>query len=91
VSTFTCGFRAWRREAALRCLPASDGFPAAAEMLGRALLQGFKVVEHPSVLTTRKEGRSKMRTFRALLGHLGTLCRLLFLRLRGAPGRVTAP
>jgi glycosyltransferase involved in cell wall biosynthesis len=83
VSTFTCGFRAWRRSAALACLPASNGFPAAAEMLGRALLQGYRVVEHPAVLTTRKEGRSKMRVLRALAGHARTLVRLLWLRIRG--------
>jgi len=91
VRTFTCGFRAWRRGAALRCVPASDGFPATAEMLGRALLAGLRVVEHPSVLTTRLEGRSKMRTLRATLGHLRVLVRLLFVRLFGARGRVTAP
>jgi glycosyltransferase involved in cell wall biosynthesis len=82
VTTFTCAFRAWRAEAALRCLPASDGFSAAAEMLGRALLGGLRVVEHPSPLSARTEGRSKMRVLRALLGHARVLVRLLGLRLR---------
>lgn len=91
VATFTCGFRAWRRAAALASLPASDGFPATAEMLGRALLAGARVVEVPSVLSTRREGRSKMRVLRALAGHVGTLARLWVVRGRGRRGQVTAP
>ena len=86
IATFTCGFRAWRRAAALASLPTSRGFPATAEMLGRAALGGARVVEVPSVLSSRKEGRSKMRVARALVGHVGVLFRLLFVRLRGRAG-----
>jgi dolichol-phosphate mannosyltransferase len=80
VTTFTCGFRAYRA-AALRDLPSrADGFPATAEILGLLLLRGAKVVEVPSRLTTRTEGRSKMRTLRAVVGHLRVLMRLLDAR-----------
>jgi glycosyltransferase involved in cell wall biosynthesis len=85
LTTFTCAFRAWRGPAALASLPASDGFPAAAEMLGRALLRGMRVVERPSALSVRTEGRSKMRVVRAAWGHLRVLARLLWLRIRGLP------
>jgi dolichol-phosphate mannosyltransferase len=85
LTTFTCAFRAWRGSAALKSLPASEGFPAAAEMLGRALLQGCVVVERPSTLSARTEGTSKMRVLRAAGGHLGVLGRLLWLRIRGLP------
>ena len=82
IRTFTCGFRAYRADA-VRDLPfRSRGFPATAEILGLLLLRGVRVEEVPSALSTRREGRSKMRTLRAALGHLGVLARLL--RARGA-------
>jgi dolichol-phosphate mannosyltransferase len=73
VRCFTCGFRAWRREAFVSCLPSRDGFPATAEMLLSALRAGRKVVEIPSTLRRREAGASKMRTGRAIRGHLGLL------------------
>jgi hypothetical protein len=79
VTVFTCAFRAYRRPAILACLPRSDGFSAAAEILSRALLQGLTVAEVPSVLGKRVHGRSKMRVVRAGLGHARVLgCGLLW-------------
>jgi dolichol-phosphate mannosyltransferase len=81
VRTFTCGFRAYRRGAVQGVRWRSDGFPATAEVLARLLLAGARVVEVPSRLTTRLAGRSKMRTLRALLGHLRVLSGLLATRI----------
>jgi dolichol-phosphate mannosyltransferase len=83
VRTFTCGFRAYRRAPLLDARFRSDGFPATAEVLGLLLLQGAVAVEVPSALSTRREGRSKMRTVRAVFGHLSVLARLLAARLFG--------
>jgi dolichol-phosphate mannosyltransferase len=69
IRTFTCAFRAYRREWARRVAFESDGFPAAAEILGRALLAGARVVEVESRLSVRREGRSKMRVWKAIRGH----------------------
>jgi dolichol-phosphate mannosyltransferase len=70
LRTFTCGFRAYRATS-LKGLPfRSDGFPATAEILGLLLLRGARAVEVGSRLSTRSEGRSKMRTLVALAGHL---------------------
>jgi dolichol-phosphate mannosyltransferase len=80
IRTFTCGFRAYRRPL-LEDLPfRSDGFPATAEILGLLLLRGARGAEVGSRLSTRTEGRSKMRTLVALLGHLRVLFRLLDAR-----------
>jgi len=81
ISVFTCAFRAYRGEALRALAWRSDGFPAAAEMLGRALLAGARVVEVPSTLRRRTEGSSKMRVLRATWGHLGVLVRLLLARV----------
>lgn len=85
VSTVTCAFRAYRTSVLTRCLPREAGFAAAAEMLGRALLAGLTVVEHPSRLSARTEGASKLRLGRALWGHGRTLLRLARLRARPRP------
>ena len=83
MSCMTCAFRAYRGDRIRRLEFRSDGFPAAAEMLGRLLLAGARVVEVPSALSARTEGQSKMRVVRATLGHVGTLWRLLWTRLFG--------
>lgn len=88
LSVFTCAFRAWRGPFVRELAWSSDGFPAAAEQLGRALLAGGRAVEVASTLRRRTEGVSKMRVLPAAVGHLGVLARLLGARLRGA-GRKT--
>lgn len=84
IATFTCAFRAYGQRALPACLPSAPGFSAAAEMLGRALLLGLCVVEHPAPLSTRTEGASKLHLGRALLSHAAALGRLFVLRLRVA-------
>ena len=61
----------------------SDGFPASAEMFGRALIGGARAVQVPSRLRARTEGVSKLRVLPTALGHLRVLCGLLLARLRG--------
>ena len=46
-----------------------------------ARIDPARVVEIPSTLRRRTEGTSKMRVVSASLGHLGTLCRLLWARI----------
>ena len=89
VETFTCAFRAYRGSWVRALDFESDGFPAAAEILGRALLEGRRVVEVPSTLTPRRAGASKMRVGRALAGHLAILRRLRRLRRDAAGGAAT--
>jgi dolichol-phosphate mannosyltransferase len=91
VTAFTCAFRAYRAEALRAVRWRSDGFPAAAETLGRLLLAGARAVEVPSRLSTRTEGRSKMRVARAAAGHAGTLVRLIGLRAARAFRRPASP
>lgn len=76
VATFTCAFRAYRRSRVGRLVFASNGFGAAAEILGLAILAGDRVVEVPSRLGVRQEGRSQMRVGPAMAEHLGVLARL---------------
>jgi len=81
LTVFTCAFRAWRGDVVRALAWKSDGFPAAAEQLGRALLSGARAVERPSTLRRRTEGVSKMRIVPTAVGHLVTLGRLFWMRM----------
>ncbi len=76
IKTFTCGFRAYRREALAAITPPSDDFLFTAEILVRGLLLGYKVAEYPAVIYERKFGRSKLKTVRTAARHLGFLWRV---------------
>jgi dolichol-phosphate mannosyltransferase len=82
TTCFTCAFRAYRTSWIRSLAFESDGFPAAAEILGRALLAGARVVEVESRLSPRAHGRSKMRLIKAVRGH-----RRVLRTLRGMTGR----
>jgi dolichol-phosphate mannosyltransferase len=86
IQTFTSAFRAWRRSLVRGLVWRSEGFGAAAEMLGLALLEGARVAEVPSTLAPRAEGRSKLRLLPALIEHGQVLGRLARARARGPGG-----
>ena len=54
----------------------SDDFLAVAELLVGALRQGYRVVEHPMLLTARRHGRSKAVIARLIKDHTLFLWRL---------------
>lgn len=81
--TYTSCFRVFRRDAVAGIALQESGFLGVAEMLGRMILEGRKIVEFPAVLEVRLLGHSKMKAMRGVAGHLKLLRRLLMLRLRG--------
>jgi len=91
--TYTCMVRAQRRHVIDSVTFDADGFEAVAEMLLRALCQGYEVVEVPMILRSRLTGVSKMRTLRTIRKHMRLMLRVLGWRLLGthsAPGRLRA-
>lgn len=73
IRTFTCGFRAYRREVLPGILPNRTDFVSTAEILVRALGRRLHVEEVPSVLLGRETGKSKMRILRTMFHHLRLL------------------
>ena len=70
IHTYTCLFRAYRREV-IETIPfISNGFLAGTELLVKSLLHGYKVAEYPAVLYRRVYGVSKARLLRTILAHL---------------------
>jgi glycosyltransferase involved in cell wall biosynthesis len=81
LATYTSCFRVYRRSAASAVRVEHKGFLGVAEMLGWLDLHGSKIVEFPTTLEVRMIGRSKMKVFRTILGHLALLARLAVLRV----------
>ena len=85
VHTYTCLFRAYRREVVERVSFQSDGFLAGTEILVKAMLMGYQVAEYPAVLYSRAFGTSKAKLMRTILAHLGFQGRILLHRLGIVP------
>ncbi len=73
VHTFTCLFRAYRRDALVRIPFRSDGFASVAEIMLRALLAGYRVRELPMRLGARRFGESKLKIGDAIVAHASLL------------------
>lgn len=69
VHTFTCLFRAYRRQAVASIDFRGNGFSAVGEIFLKGLLRGLRVVEVPMPLTERQFGESKLRIGDAVLAH----------------------
>ncbi len=71
--TYTSCFRVYRRSKVADLNLLHGDFLGIAELAIRLIRAGEQVVEYPTVLGTRKLGRSKMRAGRTIRGHLGLL------------------
>jgi dolichol-phosphate mannosyltransferase len=84
LSCYTSCFRVYRKSTVAPIELANEGFVGVAELLCAVLHRGGGVVEHPAMLRSRIAGVSKMRVFRASLGHLKLMSRMAFDRLARA-------
>jgi dolichol-phosphate mannosyltransferase len=73
VHTFTCLFRAYRRDALERIRFRSNGFAAVAEIMLRGMIAGYRVRELPMRLEVRRFGESKLKVGDAIAAHVGLL------------------
>jgi dolichol-phosphate mannosyltransferase len=91
VHTYTSLFRACRRAVVQDVAFESDGFLGGTELLVRAILQGRRVAEYPTVLNVRAHGASKARLLRTILAHVRFLGRVALHPLRVQPLSLGAP
>jgi polysaccharide deacetylase family protein (PEP-CTERM system associated) len=82
LHTYTSCFRVYRRSTVAAIPLNHTRYLGIAELIGRLDLAGKTVVEYPTVLESRMIGRSKMKTARTILGHLGLMVRLIWDRWR---------
>lgn len=73
VHTFTCLFRAYRREVVEKVPFRSNGFAAVAELMLRSILLGYDVRELPMQLEERRFGESKLKVGDAIFAHASLL------------------
>jgi dolichol-phosphate mannosyltransferase len=73
VHTFTCLFRAYRRETLMGIPFRSDGFASVAEIMLRGMLAGCRVRELPMQLERRRYGESKLKVGDAIVAHASLL------------------
>lgn len=85
IHTYTSLYRVYRRWIIEGFDFRSDGFLAGTELLVRAVLDGARVEEFPTVLHRRIFGVSKARVVRVTISHLRFLGRVLMHRLRLRP------
>jgi dolichol-phosphate mannosyltransferase len=85
VRTYTCLFRAYRREVLDHVAWESDDFLGVTELLVRAMLLGYRATEAPATLRPRAHGMSKARLVRTAFTHLRFLSRIALHRLRVVP------
>lgn len=85
VNTYTCLFRAYRREVIERVPFESNGFLAGTELMVNAMMMGYHVAEYPAVLHSRMHGASKAKITRTILAHLGYQLDVLLRRLHLKP------
>ena len=82
IYTYTCMFRAYRREVLESVAFRSDGFLSVTELLANALLAGYVVREMPCRLRARRHGVSKAKIARTIAAHLRFQWQLLSARGR---------
>ena len=85
VHTYTCLYRAYRRQVIKNVPFASDGYLAGTELLVNGMLVGYRVAEFPAVLHSRLLGASKAKLARTVLAHLSFQARIVLHRLRLMP------
>jgi len=85
IHTYTCMFRAYRREVIDQIHFNSDGFLSGTELMVKAMLKGYKVKEFPAVLYKRMFGVSKTKLARTILAHLRFQGQVLLVRMKLMP------
>lgn len=79
---YTSCFRVYRRSAVQDIELQCPGFVGVAELLWKVEANGHRIKEVPAILTARTVGASKLSVFKATLGHLALMNRMLVARLR---------
>lgn len=91
IHTFTACFRVYRRSTVQRVRVERAGFLGIAELVGKLSVNGGEIREQPALLETRVMGRSSMKVVRTIVGHLGLLTSLIWLRMRGGEAPIDPP
>lgn len=82
ISTYTSCFRVYRRSKVCDIPLESEHFLGVAELFGKLILAGEKIVEHPATLESRIFGHSKMKALFTIPPHLSLMLRFGIQKLK---------
>lgn len=82
IHTYTALFRAYRKDVIENIAFKADDYLGATELMVKAMLHGYRVVEYPAALHRRVFGVSKARLIRTIVSHLRFQIALLFHKLQ---------
>jgi dolichol-phosphate mannosyltransferase len=82
IHTYTCMFRAYRRQVLDSVELHADGFLGVTELLVKAMMLGYTVAELPCTLRVRRYGASKAKLVRTTRTHLTFQGQIALARLR---------
>ena len=85
IRTYTCLFRAYRREMIEDVSFDCDDFQAVTEILVKGMLLDYRVAEYPAVLHKRSLGVSKVKIGKTIIDHLRFQALVLLHRLSLKP------
>jgi len=85
IHTYTALFRAYRKEVINQIEFYANDYLGATELMVKAMLMGYQVVEYPAALHRRVFGVSKAKLLRTIFSHLHFLFALLLHRLSVQP------
>ena len=85
IHTYTCLFRAYRRTVIENIFFTANGFLAGTELLVKAMVAGYRVIEFPATLHSRSYGVSKAKIVRTIWAHLQFQTLVLLHRLHLKP------
>lgn len=85
ITAISSIFRLYKRSAIENLILSSKGFTINAEMLFKLIKQNAAIVEVPVILSVRKFGVSKLRTFQETCNHLSLLGKILFWKITNLP------
>lgn len=83
ITAISSIFRLYKKNAIKDMQIESKGFTVNAEILLKLLKQKYVIVEVPVILTTRKFGVSKLKTFDEIKNHLFLLWKTILWKLKG--------
>lgn len=89
IATWTSCYRVYRRKSVVALRVDRGDFLGIAELAGRLVLAGGRMVEQPEVLSVRVLGRSKLKVVRTIAGHIGLAGELFANRMSSALWRRT--
>jgi len=83
IHTFSAMVRVYKKQVIKDVKFKSNSFLGVTEIMIRAILRGYRVIELPAEVKVRKYGVSKMKTASVILEHIGLMTKIILYKIMG--------